>query len=616
MAIVPQGDDMKFFNRSKNNCKDVCHLYKAPKTITSEGVVNQFKCTTCKQYIFPNGIERKHGEKLCRCCGHVVVYIKTIKDDPELKETKKSIPNSFTKETFGRKTFDQFLEFLENDIQLQANYQLVVLKFLIGSKMAEKIEIAEELAYQNNKDFNDPNEVKKFLSVPVFDVLENRGFIKKITHDDEEQYMLNIEITDLEATRSFEIIDKQLTKYNLEHDIPENQFDSISNNNSAKIINVDTENDSSEKSEELQRTKNYWIWSTTSDNWGILKRECIWGSRVIPEKISSKVKDGDVVAFYVIGTNSFKGIFEFTGSWYDSPGKTWKDDVESDGKLRYASQIKIKPVSIGDVKLSELYEELELFKNKETHVRNLILQGSGGYPSNNSQPLFENDFEIILSKMKNKEFRSCTRCGELKVPRWDSRPLCRDCAENKTFSVSSTENSSEDKIDEKEHGGEKIVFLDNSSNGIHLKEYVETKSEEIVKGQVLSNDDLMNKFGVGNMGGIRHSKKNNILVLCSSLSNDYDDSLDPHSGLIIYSGEGRTGDQEISKGNAKILDSKNTMLFFKEKYQEPGARKRGALDNLYEFVGKVNCVKHYWKEEPDVEKNSRKVIKFVLEVES
>ena len=58
------------------------------------------------------------------------------------------------------------------------------------------------------------------------------------------------------------------------------------------------------------------------------------------------------------------------------------------------------------------------------------------------------------------------------------------------------------------------------------------------------------------------------------------------------------------------------MLFFKEKYQEPGARKRGALDNLYEFVGKVNCVKHYWKEEPDVEKNSRKVIKFVLEVES
>ena len=115
--------------------------------------------------------------------------------------------------------------------------------------------------------------------------------------------------------------------------------------------------------------------------------------------------------------------------------------------------------------------------------------------------------------------------------------------------------------------------------------------------------------------GIRHSKKNNLLVLCSSLSNDYADSLDPKSGLHVYSGEGQTGDQEMTKGNKKILDSECKMLFFKEKYQRPGAKKRGALDNSYEFVGPVNYVKHFWVDEKDKEGHIRKAVKFVLEVE-
>ena len=64
-----------------------------------------------------------------------------------------------------------------------------------------------------------------------------------------------------------------------------------------------------------------------------------------------------------------------------------------------------------------------------------------------------------------------------------------------------------------------------------------------------------------------------------------------------------------------ILESKSKMLFFKEKYQEPGVRKRGALDNLYEFIGPVNYVKHFWIDEKDKEGRLRKVVKFVLEVE-
>ncbi len=577
---------MKFFNRSKHDCQNICQLYKATKTITSEGVINQFKCNHCNNYLFPGGVESSHGEKICKCCGNNVVYVRSIKDDPDVKETKKSIPNSFTKETFGRKSFEELLEFIEDKSQLRANYQLVVLKFMIGSKMSEKIKIAEELTYQNNKNFNDQNEVKKFLLVPVYDVLEHSGFIKNIIHNGKEQYILNIEMNEFESVRVIELLDKKLKEYNLEHDIPENQYDDmfsevkIVNDNSSYTNQVTTK---SEKIESTQNLQNFWIWSTTPKNWEILKTKHVWGSRVPKDRISNKVKEGDLVAFYVIGTNSFKGVYEFASDWFDSPGKTWDDDLEPNGKLRYVSQIKILPIAMGLVELSQLYEKMELFKDKPTNIRNSILQGGSGYPSNNAKSLSESDFQEIITEFKNHQ----------------EPPVIDDLS----LKVVESEN-------------ETITIIENYPSGIRLKEFTEIKSEEIHKGQILSNDELINKFGVGNMGGIRHSKKNNILVLCSTLSKDYTDTLDPKSGLYVYSGEGQTGDQELTKGNKKILDSEYTMLFLQEKYQEQGARKRGALDNLYEFVGSVNYVKHFWVDEKDKDGNLRKVVKFVLEVES
>jgi len=107
------------------------------------------------------------------------------------------------------------------------------------------------------------------------------------------------------------------------------------------------------------------------------------------------------------------------------------------------------------------------------------------------------------------------------------------------------------------------------------------------------------------------------LILCSTFSKYYDDEIDEDTHLIKYTGEGQTGEQTLSGGNHKIANSENIpMLFFKERYQEPGAKKRGALDNIYSFVGKVRYVKHYWKEEPDVTGNKRQVVKFVLEIQS
>lgn len=471
ISIKQRDDEMRFFGNSKKECRSICEHYSTTKTMTSEGVIEHYKCKTCNKYIFPGGIEKSDGDKICKCCGNNVVYIKSIKYDPNFEDpNQKTIPYSFTKQTKGMKTFSQFLEFIENGIHLQANYQLVILKFLIGKKMATKREIVEELAYQNNKNYNDYEEVEKFLSVPAYDVLENKGFIKKIYHNGKEQYLLNVLLSNFESDRSFEVLEKKLKEYNLEHGISENQFDDIQND--VKV----------EKSK--------------------------WSPKIHSEKIIS------------------------------------------------------------------------------------------------------NEHEM--------NFRICTRCNEAKIPRWDNRPICRECIggkeadsiiENEPIVIKETSQEST------ESNSGKIIIIKNSLNGIRLEEFSKIKSEEISKGQILSNDDVIDKFGVGNMGGIRHSKKNNILVLCSTLSDDYSDSLDPNSGLIIYSGEGQIGDQELTKGNKKIVDSESKMLYFKEKFQEPGSRKRGALDNLYEFIGVIKYVEHYWNDEKDKEGNERKVVKFVLEVE-
>jgi len=470
----------------------------------------------------------------------------------------------------------------------------------------------------------------------------------------------------------------------------------------------------------LKSTNSSWIWSVTPDNWKILKIKKVWGSRISKEKISQVVKSGDQVAFYVIGSNSFKGVYEFVGDWYDSPGVTWDDDLEPSGELRYKSQIEIKPVCLGNALLFDLHEKMILFKDKPTNIRNLILQGGSGYPSNNQKPLLQEDFAIILDELKNnsettydvvesqlktkenvqqlikneiasEKYKICPRCKIAKIPLWDSRTLCRNCVrqpklqneydslvkneydslvKNESESpsnnsliikecpqchlkVSDSTASELEKLIEEKFGYRQMISGDSSSkvpqsycrkcrsqnmetklkqtdtkevesqnskyvkifdsNGdaIIIKHCTIESTDVIQKGQNLTNDEIVAKFGVGNMGGIRYTKNNDVIVLLSTYSDDYDDSIDIDSGLIIYTGEGK-GNQELKNGNEKILNSKNTpMVFFKEVYQEPGVRKRGALDNKYNFVGTVKYQNHYWKTEKE-----RRVVKFVLEVQS
>ena len=216
---------MNSINDPKCYCNDICYLFRSTETITSQGSINQHFCHNCNEYLFPSGIDGRN--KTCKCCGNVVQYIESIDDEYNKKIIKKSVSHSFTKNTFGRKNYDDFLEFITDNIKLRANYQLVVMKLIIENKMCSKYQLAEELAYQNNTDYENTNKVNRFLSVPVYDVLENHEFIKKINHNGDDKYILNIYLNEFETIRCIEILEEKLKEFNIEYAIPANQFDPL-----------------------------------------------------------------------------------------------------------------------------------------------------------------------------------------------------------------------------------------------------------------------------------------------------------------------------------------------------------------------------------------------------
>ena len=335
------------------------------------------------------------------------------------------------------------------------------------------------------------------------------------------------------------------------------------------------------------------------------------------------------------------------GEWYDSPRNTWDGDLEPDGSLIYKSQIKIAPIQLGSVNTSDLYEKMKLFIGKPQNTRNLLLRGSGGYPSNRSRPLTDGDFEIIkqhlaqnpeILETKTEEItakivKECPKCHETKAEGFPGiefdneieklfgyrqfdphdpqtkkpQSYCRKCRSFQNIPPSS------EKLDTAEiesQNNKHVKIFDFKGGTLSIKNCKIESTDVIQKDQILTNDDIIEKFGVGNMSRIRYTKETDVTILLSTYSNDYDDSIDDDSGLIVNTVGGK-GVQEMKNGNEKILNSKNTpMIFFKEVYQEPETRK-SALDSKYKFVGEVKYLNHFWKTEKE-----RKVMKFVLEIQS
>ncbi|MDA1124715.1 MAG: hypothetical protein O3C04_03600 [Crenarchaeota archaeon] len=724
-------------NQNHNGlCKGKCSQFRASRPIYGNRYTNgQLRCQICQIFLTEMGVDNFR----CKCCNFKVrskprnrlykeKYRENVRNvnDPWIKKesddrnwwledsTKKRLEeqknNDVKKSTpiyeetdNSIKTYYEFKEFLNSKIDLETNYQLIILKELLEYGKLHKGEIADSLAYFNNKDSSDINSVKYYLDVPVYDILLNHEFVTVDYRNKIPYYTINVTFTNFQKLELLEYLQNSLRKYNEEHNIPDNEHPDADNVGS---INWKESNHMDLIITNSTSLKSFWVWSVTPANWEILKIKNVWGSRIVKEKISEVVKPGDLVAFYVIGTNSFKGVYEFVGNWYNSPGKIWDDDLEPTGELRHKSQIKIIPICNGDAKLSELHAKMELFKDKPTNICNLILQGGNGYPSNNHQSLTTDDFNIIIDELNNSsqieyvalktqdqidkkihftpwapqnsktryEIIKCPHChttisGILNSEEFNNQIeekfgfkqrdpndktskipqlYCRKCRtqnteENKEIDIHSHDESQDFKP---------VKIFESNSDSISIKHCNVISTEIIQKDQQLTNDDLMRIFGVGNMGGIRYSSKNNVIILCDTKSGHYDDMVDKDFQIIHYTGEGQKGDQTLRGGNQRIVNSKMIpMFYFIEVPQKPDQKRREIariarekklakeiieeLDELYldlaeykaqlkgekwdgryiyKFVGRVKYTKHVFKTENDVNGTPRQVIKFLLEV--
>ena len=663
--------------------------------------------------------------------------VKSLKENETYQEEKKFTPiyNDIDESV---KTYYEFREYLTN-LNLDSNYELVLFKELLEYGKSHKGEIAESLAYFNNKDTTDIDVVTSFFNVLSFDDLQNDGFIIECgTEYGLLYYTINVQLTELQRIEFIHSLTARIIKYNQEQDIPENIHPHANNMNNINWDDYDFEKESSVIKTEnsvnnvSSTSRKVWIWSITPANWKIVKSKHVWGSILPKEKIGSRVHSGDQVAFYIVGPDTFQGIFEFVGDWYDSTESLWDvDDVESDDSLKYHSRIDLMPVQLGTATIFELCDEMELFITKSQSIYSSIFEDCNGYPSNYNEPLLEEDFEIIkkylaknpltdepsVKQINSKNVKECLKChtrveessdfifeylveeifgyeqsdsndpqtkklqsycrgctsldlvsqitpmsentvknetvptishicsicNETKVEGVpgikldenmdkffgfksshltnipDSRKpntVCKICS-NKTNQEINSEIKSEMFIQVKDTQPvtsldiPDIQIFDSVGDTLNIKNYEISSTNTIQKNQILSNDDLISIFKVGNMGGIRYTKKNNIIVLLSTYSNNYDNLIDVNSGLIEYTGEGN-GNQEMKNGNKKILNSQNTQIvFFKEVFQKPGSRLRGALDNKYQFIGIVKYKEHQFKKEKE-----RQVIKFILEIQS
>ena len=158
--------------------------------------------------------------------------------------------------------------------------------------------------------------------------------------------------------------------------------------------------------------RKYWLWSCTQENWEVLKKNLIWAT--YDKKVTTMVKKGDVLIFYVKGTLSFKGIFEVASDWYKSKKKIWSDELKERRK-KYPYQIDLKIIQLGEANYKKLVPKLKFVEKKQ--YPQVYIYGTGGGPVNFRKPIDESDYRLILNEMQR------THPPKVKLKRFTHREL-------------------------------------------------------------------------------------------------------------------------------------------------------------------------------------------------
>jgi 5-methylcytosine-specific restriction enzyme A len=124
--------------------------------------------------------------------------------------------------------------------------------------------------------------------------------------------------------------------------------------------------------------------------------------------------------------------------------------------------------------------------------------------------------------------------------------------------------------------------------------------------EVLSHRELIDTFGVSTSGGMRRSKRNNLLVLISDHTSLYNDRW--IDDTLFYTGMGQVGDQGLDSAQNKTLNNSNSTditVYLFEVFKP----------NNYIFRGEVFLANEPFQEtQPDRNGNARLVWIFPLQL--
>lgn len=134
-----------------------------------------------------------------------------------------------------------------------------------------------------------------------------------------------------------------------------------------------------------------------------------------------------------------------------------------------------------------------------------------------------------------------------------------------------------------------------------------TFDPNLIPGQRLKNQEIMDVFGCGNAGGMRRATETKSLVLFTDHAKSlYDDRWD-ESGILHYTGMGKKGHQTLSSGNQTLNESADTgiRVFYFERFTGKATP--------YIYVGQVELTDDAYQEvQPDINGNARDVWVFPL----
>jgi len=298
----------------------------------------------------------------------------------------------------------RLLGYIESEIDLGTNHELVILRHLLKHGSAHHGELAEELARHNGLNDSDIGDVQKFIDIPRLRRLERLGFIAGRATDGRPGSEWALELDAHGAASAMEALITKLGDYQQKHGLPASpkrgrgidwRLHADKLRTFAAPPPPDPGNGQAGGPGPSLDSVNSWIWSVDVDNFKIMQDKQVWASKAEIEKIRDRVKQGDLVAFYLIGNGGFAAVYELVGDWYESPAPMWSDES---GRIRHKSQIRVKKVIEGFVPMSRLEGRLSIFQDASANS-GLKLRSGDGYPGNNRKPIPPPDMQMILDAM-------------------------------------------------------------------------------------------------------------------------------------------------------------------------------------------------------------------------